>query len=209
MALFFKERTPLKETMALVLLHKKMEVFYNGSNSFHHIFWRKPYRFGRWAHIGRWKGNIGKVHGSLRWAGLFLQGSHFWLFVVSSFLGRYILASHLIIDNQPFFEVGRWRIDRIEYGNARATKSDAWVFSYDLSKLGNITATYGNDSSAVQYAQRVALIAIVEKQCGHSLVVGSGGGASSSLLSLFTPRTSKKTEKATMRKLVTVFKKMP
>jgi len=34
-------------------------------------------------------------------------------------------------------------------------------------------------SSEVQYGQRVALIGMLDRQYGHSLVVGAGGGASS------------------------------
>jgi hypothetical protein len=61
----------------------------------------------------------------------------------------------------------------------------------------------------VQNAQRDALIDMAEKHLGHSLVVGSSGGASSSLLSLLIPRISIKTAKATIKKLITVLKNMP
>jgi hypothetical protein len=61
----------------------------------------------------------------------------------------------------------------------------------------------------VQNAQRDALIDMDEKHLGHSFVVGSSGGASSSLLSLLRPRISIKTAKATIKKLITVLKNMP
>ena len=38
---------------------------------------------------------------------------------------------------------------------------------------------YAAVSSEVQWAQRVALIGTVDRQYGHSLVVGAAGGASS------------------------------
>jgi hypothetical protein len=50
---------------------------------------------------------------------------------------------------------------------------------------------------------------MVEKHLGHALVVGSSGGASSSLLSWLIPRISIKTANATIRKLITVLKNMP
>ena len=61
----------------------------------------------------------------------------------------------------------------------------------------------------MQNAQREALIDMVEKHFGHSLVVGSAGGASSSLLSLLSPRISIKTAKATIKKLIIVLIKIP
>lgn len=64
-------------------------------------------------------------------------------------------------------------------------------------------------NSEVQNAQRVALMGIVEKQCGQSFVVGSSGGASSSRLSLLMPRMVRKTAKATMTKLMIVFMNIP
>ncbi len=42
------------------------------------------------------------------------------------------------------------------------------------------------------------------KQKGHSLVVGSAGGASCSRFILLSPLITRNTEKATMRKLMTV-----
>jgi hypothetical protein len=51
---------------------------------------------------------------------------------------------------------------------------------------------------------------MVDRQSGHSLVVGSAGGASSSFLSLLNPRTTKKKmAKAMMRKLTMVFTNSP
>jgi hypothetical protein len=50
---------------------------------------------------------------------------------------------------------------------------------------------------------------MVEKQKGHSLVVGAAGGASCCRLIAFIPRTSRKTAKATIRKLMIALKKSP
>jgi hypothetical protein len=64
-------------------------------------------------------------------------------------------------------------------------------------------------NSEVQNPHRVALTGITEKQRGHSLVVGSGGGASSFLFSELMPLIRRKTANATIRKLMTVFIKTP
>src|SRR5213080_2532468 len=63
--------------------------------------------------------------------------------------------------------------------------------------------------SDVQYAQRVALTGIVDRQSGQAFVVGTGSGAGGWRLSRFTPRTSRKTTKATIRKLMSVFTNAP
>src|SRR5919201_632280 len=64
-------------------------------------------------------------------------------------------------------------------------------------------APYAACKSTVQCAQRVALMGMVDKQYGQSLVVGSPDGVSCLLLSRLTPFTSKKMTKAMMRKLMT------
>jgi hypothetical protein len=61
----------------------------------------------------------------------------------------------------------------------------------------------------VQNAQRFALIGTAERQCGHSFVVGAAGAGSSFLFRRFTFRMSRKTAKATMRKLMIVLMKTP
>ena len=63
---------------------------------------------------------------------------------------------------------------------------------------------------ALQRSRRdVALMGITEIQCGHSLVVGSSGGASSCLFSEFIPLIRRKTAKAIIRKLMTVLINKP
>jgi len=57
--------------------------------------------------------------------------------------------------------------------------------------------------SEVQLGHRVALIAMVLKQKGHSLVVGSAGGTASFRCRLLIPLISRKTAKATIKKLMT------
>ena len=64
-------------------------------------------------------------------------------------------------------------------------------------------------SSEVQCAQRVALMGMLLRQWGHSLVVGSAGGASSSRFSLLMPLMSRNTAKATIRKLITALMNTP
>ena len=61
----------------------------------------------------------------------------------------------------------------------------------------------------VQWGHFVALIGIDEKQYGQSFEVGTAGGAASCLLSLFIAFTSKKTAKATIRKVMTVLRNTP
>jgi hypothetical protein len=61
----------------------------------------------------------------------------------------------------------------------------------------------------VQWAHLAALIGNVERQWAHSLVVGSSGGASSFLFSVFKPLTSRKTATATIKKLMTVLINKP
>jgi NAD(P)H-nitrite reductase large subunit len=61
----------------------------------------------------------------------------------------------------------------------------------------------------VQCPQRFAKIGIVDRQWGHSLVVGSSGGASSSRCSLLMARIKRNTANATMTKLIMVFMKTP
>lgn len=73
----------------------------------------------------------------------------------------------------------------------------------------NTAVPYAELMSEVQKPQRVALIGISEKQCGHSLVVGSSGGASSSLFSELIPLMSRKTANATIRKLMIVLMNIP
>jgi hypothetical protein len=61
----------------------------------------------------------------------------------------------------------------------------------------------------VQNAQRFAIIGIVDRHCGQAFVVGSAGGATSALFSLFILRTNKNTAKATIKKLMIVLTKTP
>ena len=62
----------------------------------------------------------------------------------------------------------------------------------------------------MQFGQRVALIEMLEKHFGQSLVVGSAGGASTSArFILFMLLMSKNTAKTTIRKLMTALMKMP
>jgi hypothetical protein len=63
---------------------------------------------------------------------------------------------------------------------------------------GGMLITY---RSKVQFAHLAALIAIVERQWGPSLVVGSAG-AFSFLLMVFMPLIRRNTEKATIKKLM-------
>ena len=79
-----------------------------------------------------------------------------------------------------------------------------------MPKLMNqFTSALDIYNSEVQNAHRVALIGIVEKQWGHSLVVGSSAGASASRLRLLRPRMIRKTAKATMTKLMIVLINIP
>jgi hypothetical protein len=64
-------------------------------------------------------------------------------------------------------------------------------------------------SSEVQNGQREALIGMVEKQCEHSLVVGSSTGAASSRLSLLSPLINIKMANATIKKFMTVLMNRP
>ena len=73
----------------------------------------------------------------------------------------------------------------------------------------NSNSAYVEPNSDVQKPQRVALIGISEKQCGQSLVVGSSGGASSSLLSELIPFMRRKTANAIIRKLIIVLINIP
>jgi hypothetical protein len=50
---------------------------------------------------------------------------------------------------------------------------------------------------------------MVERQKGHSFVVGTGGGAACCRTSLLTFRMSRKTANATMRKVMMVLMKNP
>jgi len=59
----------------------------------------------------------------------------------------------------------------------------------------------------VQFGQRVALIGMVVKQCGHSFVVGSAGAGCGFIR--FIVRTIRKMTKATMMKSMMVVRKMP
>jgi hypothetical protein len=62
----------------------------------------------------------------------------------------------------------------------------------------------------VQLGHLTALIDMVEKQYGHSFVEGAAGaGAGASLFNLFIFFIKIKIEKATIRKLTTVFKNAP
>jgi hypothetical protein len=61
----------------------------------------------------------------------------------------------------------------------------------------------------VQWGQRVALIEIVDRQYGHSFVVGSAGSSSSFRSSRLIWRTIKKIAKATMTKSITVLMNNP
>src|SRR5512146_1103947 len=72
-----------------------------------------------------------------------------------------------------------------------------------------VPCPYADLSSEVQWPHRVALIGIVDRQCGHSLVVGTAAGASSFFLRAFMPRIRKKMAKATMRKLTMVLISSP
>ena len=74
---------------------------------------------------------------------------------------------------------------------------------YDQGVLRYLGRGICRDYSAeVQFGQRVALIAIVLMQKGHSFVVSSAA-AGFSICSLFKLLMSRKTAKATMRKLIT------
>ena len=64
-------------------------------------------------------------------------------------------------------------------------------------------------SSDVQFGQRNALIEIVEKQNGHSFVVGAAGVAGLAGASLFAARIIMKMTKATIKKLITLLRNKP
>ena len=64
-------------------------------------------------------------------------------------------------------------------------------------------------SVEVQCAHLVAFIGMLEKQYGHSLVVGAGGRVSSFFFSLLKDFTTIKTANATIKKLITLFIKTP
>ena len=70
-------------------------------------------------------------------------------------------------------------------------------------------ADYAAASSEVQKAQRVALMGMADRQRGHSLVVGSSGGASSFFCSLVKFRMMRKTQKAMMMNVMMVMRKGP
>jgi len=77
-------------------------------------------------------------------------------------------------------------------------------------ETGTTPAKDGITSSEVQYGQRVALIGMLDRQYGHSLVVGAGGGASSfPWLMRLTRRTTKKITRDTIRKSRTLLIKIP
>src|SRR5690606_610274 len=63
--------------------------------------------------------------------------------------------------------------------------------------------------SDVQWAQRVALRGIADRQKGQSLVVGSGAGASFSRCRRLIALISRNTAKATMMKLTRAFMNRP
>lgn len=67
----------------------------------------------------------------------------------------------------------------------------------------------GAPSCDVQCGQRVAFSGIVDPQYWHSLADGGGGPASSFRRKALMPLISRKTAKATIRKLMTAFTKMP
>lgn len=69
-----------------------------------------------------------------------------------------------------------------------------------------LTPVYISD---VQWEQRVALMEMVEKQNGHSFVVGSSGSVSSLRFNWLIPRINRNTQKATMIKLIIVLIKIP
>ena len=87
----------------------------------------------------------------------------------------------------------------------QSLQNQAEITGYDLI----LDQAADGPSSEVQFGQRLALIAMVEKQKGHSLVVGSAGGASSWRLRLFMPLISMNTAKATIVKLITALKNTP
>ena len=96
--------------------------------------------------------------------------------------------------------------------NSLAPKVIGWVLSAPgkLIHYGvKLVQAATGSSSEVQLGQRLALIGISVRQNGHSLVVGSSGGASSSRLRLFMPLISINTAKATIRKLTILLKKTP
>ena len=65
-------------------------------------------------------------------------------------------------------------------------------------------------SSEVQLGQRVALIEMVLKQCGHSFVVGSAAGAGAGFfLAALAALTIMKMTKAMIRKSMTVWTNSP
>jgi hypothetical protein len=64
-------------------------------------------------------------------------------------------------------------------------------------------------NSAVQCAHFTALMGIVERQKGHPFVVGAAGGTSCSLFSLLTFLMRRNMAKATIKKLIMVFRKTP
>ena len=68
---------------------------------------------------------------------------------------------------------------------------------------------YGTFNSEVQYAHRVALTGIVDRQWGHPFVVGSAAGASLSRLSLFILRMRRNRAKAIIRNEMMVLTKTP
>jgi hypothetical protein len=77
------------------------------------------------------------------------------------------------------------------------------VMSYKETR-GTYLLVYFN--SEAQFGQRVALIAIVLNQCGHSFVIGPAGaaGAGASFFMLFTAFMIRKTTKAITRKSIVV-----
>ncbi len=61
----------------------------------------------------------------------------------------------------------------------------------------------------VQCGQRLAASGMFMAHCGQGFSVGAAAGAGCSRLSVFMPRTTKKSTKATIVKLMTVLRKRP
>src|ERR1017187_3536345 len=96
-------------------------------------------------------------------------------------------------------------------GNHARTIHSGAMYVKHLFSTGGGRMTVAHFTSEVQWGQRVALIGMVEKQRGHSFVVGSAatGACSSRCFMVFIALMTRKIQNATMRKSMIVLMNEP
>ena len=111
---------------------------------------------------------------------------------------RPLLFSEIIDTFSPTDTHWLFFILRLLYGFLTLTRKESMKFF-----------THSYVSAEVHWGHRVALIEMVLKRWGHSLVVGSAGGASCCCLNLFILLTRINTARETIKKLITVLRNTP